>query len=430
MTGCDRVSPGCDHCYALTMAARLKAMGQARYQNDGDPRTSGPGFALTLHPEALVEPLRWRKPTTVFVNSMSDLFHADVPDEFIGRVWQTMSSTPQHTFQVLSKRADRMERWLRRWHEGAVAEPYAVRDVPSAPGYQVSTWGEVFGPKRPDKPLASDPGEQGHLRVAIHRDGRPVGRKLVHRLVLAAFVRPPQPGEQGCHRNGDPTDNRLSNLRWGSQELNWQDRVRHGSARSWSKLNEADVSAIRVRAEAGETAYRIARDFGVSDTQVRNVITHRQWAAVPEPARLRAPSRNVLGNCWVGVSVESPSQYGRIRHLQRAPAAVRFLSCEPLLAPLSDLPLEDIQWVIAGGESGHGARPCELDWLRSLRNQCQGTGVAFFLKQLGTVAVGGRGKGGHGDAVLDGRRWTEMPCARCGRPNCHVVGRECDGVPF
>src|SRR5438477_7071638 len=82
VTGCDRVSPGCDHCYALTLAKRLKAMGSAKYQNDGDPRTSGPGFGVTCHDDALELPLRWRKPRRVFVNSMSDLFHPDVPDEF------------------------------------------------------------------------------------------------------------------------------------------------------------------------------------------------------------------------------------------------------------------------------------------------------------------------------------------------------------
>src|SRR5258708_851552 len=106
-TGCDRVSPGCDHCYALTLARRLKAMGQARYQNDGDPRTSGPGFALTLHPEAIGEPHHWRAPQTVFVNSMSDLFHAKVPYEFVERVWWTMFETPRHTYQILTKRPDR-----------------------------------------------------------------------------------------------------------------------------------------------------------------------------------------------------------------------------------------------------------------------------------------------------------------------------------
>ena len=83
VTGCDRISPGCDHCYALTLAARLKRMGQPRYQRDGDPRTSGPGFGLTLHEDKLGDPLKWRKPRTVFVNSMSDLFHKDVPEDFI-----------------------------------------------------------------------------------------------------------------------------------------------------------------------------------------------------------------------------------------------------------------------------------------------------------------------------------------------------------
>jgi len=72
-TGCDRISPGCDHCYALTLAKRLKAMGQAKYQRDGDPRTSGPGFGVTVHEDALAEPLRWRTPRKVFVNSMSDI---------------------------------------------------------------------------------------------------------------------------------------------------------------------------------------------------------------------------------------------------------------------------------------------------------------------------------------------------------------------
>src|SRR6266536_3440600 len=72
-TGCDRISPGCDHCYALTLAKRLKAMGQAKYQTDGDPRTSGPGFGVALHEEVLTEPLRWRKPRVVFVDSMADL---------------------------------------------------------------------------------------------------------------------------------------------------------------------------------------------------------------------------------------------------------------------------------------------------------------------------------------------------------------------
>jgi protein gp37 len=109
-TGCDRVSPGCDHRYALTLAKRLKAMGSAKYQTDGDPRTSGPGFGVAVHETSLAAPLRWRQPRMVFVNSMSDLFHARVPVEFIARVFAVMAATPQHSYRVLTKRAVRLRR--------------------------------------------------------------------------------------------------------------------------------------------------------------------------------------------------------------------------------------------------------------------------------------------------------------------------------
>src|SRR5271170_8029229 len=87
-TGCDRTSTGCDNCYALALAARLKGMGQPKYQNDGNPRTSGPGFGLTLHYDSLDVPIRWRRGRLIFVNSMSDLFHDDVPIDFIRRVFE------------------------------------------------------------------------------------------------------------------------------------------------------------------------------------------------------------------------------------------------------------------------------------------------------------------------------------------------------
>jgi protein gp37 len=119
-TGCDRVSPGCDNCYALGMAKRLKGMGSAKYQTDGDPRTSGPGFGIAEHVDALDLPLRWRKPRKVFVNSMSDLFHDGVSDGFIGSVFDVMAKTPQHTYQILTKRHGRMRSLLNRWAaEGA-----------------------------------------------------------------------------------------------------------------------------------------------------------------------------------------------------------------------------------------------------------------------------------------------------------------------
>jgi protein gp37 len=244
-TGCDRISPGCDHCYALTMAKRLKGMGSAKYQNDGDPRTSGPGFGIISHPDTLTEPLHWRKPRRVFVNSMSDLFHARVTTDLITSVWDIMARTPRHTYQVLTKRASRL-----------------------AP-------------------------------------------------VLA-----------------------------------------------------------KVHAELGLT----------------------------EP----------LPNVWLGVSVENQKYADlRIPALLTAPAAIRFLSMEPLLGPValadhwigadpyrSDEP--SIGWVIAGGESGPGARTLDPEWVRDIVGQCQHFGTAVFVKQLGSVwardtAWGGKTVAGHGD---------------------------------
>lgn len=269
-TGCDQVSPGCDNCYALTLAKRLKGMGSAKYQKDGDPCTSGPGFGLTVHPDTLTAPLRWRKPRKVFVNSMSDLFHKDVPDGFIAVVFAVMAMTPQHTYQILTKRHARM------------------------------------------RALLSDP--------------------------------------------------------------DWEFQGMVGAARF---------------------------DLGDTDT------------SVPDP---ELPSWGwPLPNVWLGVSVET-QQWADIRipALLDTPAAVRFLSCEPLLGPvdlnmhLPIAPWDDrqprIDWVIAGGESGDGFRPVHPEWIRSLRDQCDGR-AAFLFKQWGgrTPKSGGR--------ELDGRTWDEYPSA-------------------
>lgn len=108
VTGCDRVSPGCAHCYALTLASRLKAMGNPRYGVDGAAGTSGPGFGLSLHWDLIDAPRRWHAPRLVFVNSMSDLFHERVPVEFIKAVFGTIAETPRHTYQVLTKRHERL----------------------------------------------------------------------------------------------------------------------------------------------------------------------------------------------------------------------------------------------------------------------------------------------------------------------------------
>ena len=289
VTGCDRTSPGCDHCYALTMAARLKKMGQAKYQHDGDPRTSGPGFGVTCHVDALQVPLRVKKPTRWFVNSMSDLFHPDVPDDFIEAVFSVMSIADQHTYQVLTKRPQRMAQIVQR------------------------LWWDC---------------------------------------------------------NGDVHLNRFT-----------------------------------------------ADEIGAPDDQI-------------------APAQ--IPNVWLGTSIESDRYTFRANHLRNTPAAVRFLSLEPLLGPLPSLDLTGIDWVIVGGESGRGARPMHPNWPRDIRDRCQEAAVPFFFKQWGTWTEGGDGvtagrwvdpvKGlPHGarmpggvlmtqlaskkiaGRLLDGRTWDEYP---------------------
>lgn len=107
VTGCDKVSAGCDNCYALNMSRRLKAYGQPKYQTDGDPVTSGPGFGVAIHPESLRQPYRWKTPRVVFAESMGDLFHGRVPLSFIREVFDVMADTPQHTYWLLTKRPSR-----------------------------------------------------------------------------------------------------------------------------------------------------------------------------------------------------------------------------------------------------------------------------------------------------------------------------------
>jgi protein gp37 len=434
VTGCTKVSPGCDHCYAERVTQRW-----------------GKDFSeVVLHPERLDGPLRRRKPTTYFVNSMSDLFHDDVPDDYIARVWQTMGAAPHHTYQILTKRHARMRAWTARWYAGEVPEPHDIRPVSGYPGYTVDTLGVIRG-KRTDTcdGLKAEAGDQGHLRVTMHRDASPRSgeRELVHRLVLTAFARPPRPGEQARHLNGDPGDNRLSNLRWGSQSENWADRRDHGARQSYTRLTENEVAAIRISYSNGESAYAIAQRYGVSDTQIRNIVSERQWRGSVGHRPPGYPHRSVLDCVWLGVSVES-QQWADIRipALLDTPAAVRFLSCEPLLGPVDltrwlpgapqqslhgivdrlvgrcDMQATDygswrhvakecrnctngrrISWVIVGGESGPQARPMDPQWAHDLRDQCTAAGVPFFFKQWGGRTPKANGR------TLDGRLWDEMP---------------------
>lgn len=245
------MSPGCEHCYALTMAARLKAMGSGKYQRDGDARTSGPGFGITVHDDALALPLRWRSPRIVFVNSMSDLWHPEVPDEFIARVFAVMASTSRHSYQLLTKRPQRM----------------------------------------------------------------------AELLATSAFV-------------------------------------------------------------------ELVRRVNLPGRDLDTECAHDGWP---------------LPNVWIGTSIESDRYTWRARRLTSTPAAIRFLSLEPLLGPVPALDLTGIDWVIVGGESGASARPLDIGWVREIRDHCTNAGVAFFFKQWGGRTPKAQGR------YLDGRTWDEMP---------------------
>lgn len=436
ITGCSKTSPGCQFCYAERMARRT-------YRDSWRPWTEkNINTNLRIYPERFDAPFRWREPRMVFVCSMADLFHPAVSDETIGRVWQVMGATPRHTYMILTKRPERMHKWAREWYSGGMLEPSDVRPVYGYPGYSISTDGVVFGKRNDTRAgLVPDFSEAGYQRVTLYRKGSPRGgeRELVHRLVLATFVRRPLPAEQACHRNGNPRDNRFSNLYWGTQEDNWRDRISHGNARSYAKLTEEQVEEIRRRAEIGQSAYRISKDYPVSDTQIRNIVGGRQWNMPDSGPEIRPPARTVLDSVWLGVSVEDQERADeRIPHLLGTPAALRFVSVEPMLEPVDlsswlgtclcgmgfyaapELHAPSchrgscLDWIIAGGESGPGARPLDLLWLRSLRDQCRPAGIPFFAKQLGSFWARsfGRGadyKGAKSDEWPEDLRVREMP---------------------
>ncbi|MEO6721157.1 MAG: phage Gp37/Gp68 family protein [Ferruginibacter sp.] len=217
-TGCDKISAGCKYCYAEVMTRRLMSMGIDKYRD---------GFDVRTHDDSLQTPFGWKRPKTVFVNSMSDLFHPKVSLDFIKKVFYVMNQTPQHTYQVLTKRAERLS--------------------------------EIHG------------------------------------------------------------------------ELNW------------------------------------------------------------------------TKNIWMGVSVEDQRVIGRIDFLRQTNAAIKFLSCEPLIGPLMNLNLTGIDWVIVGGESGRKARPMEEWWVWDIKQQCNEHEVLFFFKQWGGTNKKKAGR------QLAGQTYNEMP---------------------
>jgi len=225
VTGCTKISPGCGNCYAERMALRLKRIGHPNYVN---------GFQIALHENLIELPLYWKKPLTIFVDSMSDLFHDDVPDEFILSIFDTMRRAKWHRFQILTKRSKRL----------------------------------------------------------------------------------------------------------------------------------LDLSP------------------------------HLEW----------------MPHIWVGVSVENQNYAFRIEHLRKTGASIKFLSLEPLLGPIPDLNLEEIDWVIVGGESGPRARAIQAEWVIDIRNQCQKSKVPFFFKQWGGTNKKKAGR------LLEGRTWDEIPVLNNNEP--------------
>jgi protein gp37 len=321
--GCSRVSAGCTNCYAERVAARFSGKGQpyeglAKMTKSG-PRWTGKVIAVDDH---LGDPLRWDRPRRIFVNSMSDLFHEGLTNWQIAAVFGVMAAAPRHTFQVLTKRADRMRAWF-KWLE------------------------ELVEPK----------------------------------------------------------------------------------AAAWSAA-DCDVSIHEARAECMYIeVLDIARERFGDDLKPSHPLVRAYDEQDPKWP---------LPNVWLGVSTENQATADeRIPLLLDTPAAVRFISAEPLLGPLvlTGSPGErgggwlgrtgwhgdaqpHLQWVIIGCESGPGARPLELAWVRSLRQQCDDHGVAFFLKQAtpsaGMIEIG---EGSHaknrGDVIaapyLDGKQHLEFP---------------------
>lgn len=430
--GCSRISAGCQNCYAERLAARFAETGWSQGLINLKARKWNGTLRIAQH--KLADPLRWREPSTVFVNSMSDLFHEGLTNEQIAAVFGVMAACPQHTFQCLTKRPARMREFLthpevRHWiaqardaaivnHEHDPRERWKA--IPGFDGYEASSDGRIRNRDgREIQQYLNDHDHIGRYTVTIYKYGHQT-TQFVHRLVLLAFAGKPCDGEEGCHRNGVKTDNRVANLRWGTRSENQNDKVRHGSRGGPAKLTSEQVARIRSRRAAGETQQSIADAFGVSRSLISLIESGDVWAEsdLPWP----------LPNVWIGVSVENQDAADeRIPELLRTPAAVRFLSCEPLLGavhlhdwisvdeaehggPTANYrcsrcgcrrePGRDeehecppgfgstIDWVIAGCESGPGARPCSVEWLRSLRDQCAAAGVAYYLKQAVETDMG------------------------------------------
>lgn len=290
---------------------------------------------VTCYDDVLEEPLRRQRPQMVFVCSTRDLFHKDVPFEFVNRVMQTIVECPQHTFQVLTKRPGRMARWLQEWWRPDIRNRFKrggrtylrPRLFLRRPGCTECRYG-ILGCLRGRKKWEDEP-VMPNYRSLLYRD---------------YFGRP----ETTC-----------DGFEWGKNS------VSHG---------------VLVEMNNGEISVRDQDCVG----------------GFPGP----------LKNLWLGTSIENQAAADqRIPHLLKCPAAVRFLSLEPLLGPIANLPLDSIDWVIVGGESGPGARPIKIAWARHIRAQCERANVPFFMKQMG----GFPNKRSKPEDILEDLRIREYP---------------------
>lgn len=352
VTGCSVVSPGCTNCYAMGLAGtRLRnhpSRAGLTIATKAGPVWNG---QVRLNEDWLTQPLKWRRPRMIFVCAHGDLFHEAVPNEWIDRVFAVMALSPQHTYQLLTKRADRMRAYCTDagvTHRVAQAMDKILVDrdddgyekwapVPDFPKYEVSTRGRV---RRDDIVLKQQINpEYGRPSVTLWRDAIPT-TVFVHILVLRAWRGPMPDGCETRHRNGERTDNRLINLEWASGSINQQDKVRHGSNGGPAKLTREQAAEIRSAVAAGETQQSIADRYGVSRSLVSLVKDRKVW-----PDAIDWPLRNV----WKGVSAEDQTRAdARVPDLLATPAAVRFVSAEPLLGPI-----DFTQWMkgLAHGDS-------------------------------------------------------------------------------
>jgi protein gp37 len=402
VTGCEKVSPGCDNCYAETFAERWRGTPGHHFEN---------GFDITLRPERLTLPLRWRKPKRVFVNSMSDLFHKDIPDEYIARTFAVMALTPQHTYQVLTKRHGRMRSVLTDTCTCGNGHVSGVH-FRSAMAWAVSKANPDRIPGVPDdaeQRVYNAPWPLSNVWLGVSvEDQKRAGLRIPALVETPAAVR-----FLSCEPLLGPVD-----------LTSWMPPVSPVPAaeapRTWADWAWPDWVPAEVRKHVegfwGADQGRTPRDW------IRDM--HQQGA----PA---FGSTVTLGD---GFGPNAPKVTGRFVHawnniarLVRDDGTFAYTSFHHALERKRQQP---INWVIVGGESGRGARPMAPQWATSLRDQCTAADVPFFFKQWGEYAptgylvIGGTSKGAllAGDPVDDLGHRVEL--ARVGKKN---AGRELDG---